>query len=109
MGPGPAGIVQAQQLILRLINVSVYIAFMILTVMLVYGGFLYLTSGGDTKELGKAHTTMTWALLGVLFLALAWLILRLIEAFTGVQVTIFCLGFPRPGDANIANFYNNCN
>ena len=89
----PAGIVQLQALVLRLINVSVGIAFIAVTVMLVFGGIKFITSGGDAKALGSAGQTITWALLGILFLVLAWLVLKLTEAFTGVKVTDFCVGF----------------
>ena len=94
MGPGPAGAVQLQELIQRIINLSVGLAFIVLLIMLVVSGIRFLTSGGESKGLNQASKTLTWALLGILFLVLAWLVLRLIEAFTGVPVTKFCLGFP---------------
>ena len=94
MGPGPAGLKQLQELITRVINLSVAIAFIALTVMAVYAGIKFLTSGGEPKSLESARSALTWALLGILFLAIAWLILKLIENFTGVSVTQFCLGFP---------------
>ncbi|KKR80781.1 MAG: hypothetical protein UU73_C0002G0098 [Candidatus Daviesbacteria bacterium GW2011_GWA1_41_61] len=88
------GILQLQKLLQQLIGMIVPLAFIALTVMLVWGGIKYITSGGDSKALSSANATVTWALLGILFLVIAWLVLRLIEAFTGVQVTQFCLGFP---------------
>ena len=91
--PGPAGIQQLQEMIVRVINLSVELAFITLTVMLVWSGIKFLTSGGDPKALQSAAQSMTWALLGILFLALAWLTLNLIEAFTGVPVTKFCISF----------------
>ncbi len=101
---GPAGVVQLQQLILRLINISVTLAFIILVIVLVYGGIRFLTSGGDTKSIQAGTQAITWGFLGIIFLVLAWIILKLIEAFTGVPLTSsFCLGFPgaQPG-------LNNC-
>ncbi|MDP3758411.1 MAG: hypothetical protein Q8Q86_01720 [Candidatus Daviesbacteria bacterium] len=92
--PGPAGVLQLQELIRRIINISVGLAFMIVAVMLVVAGIKYLVSGGESKMLGSAAGTVTWALLGVLFLALAWIILLLIQALTGVDVLNFCIGFP---------------
>ena len=53
------------------------------------GAFKYLTSGGEPKAVQQAHQTVTFALLGVVFMALAWLLLQLIHAFTGIDVTIF--------------------
>lgn len=93
MNPGPAGPQQLLELVQRLISLSVSLAFLVLTIMLFWGGLKYLTSGGEPKSLGQAAQTITWALLGILFLVLAWLILQLIENFTGVKVTQFCIGF----------------
>lgn len=92
--PGPAGVLQLQQLIVRVINLSVGLAFIALIVVLVYAGIRFLTSGGDPKVLTTQANTVTWALMGILFLALAWLILKLIAVFTGVDITNFCIGFP---------------
>ncbi len=94
LGPPPAGIVQLQELVRRFINISVSIAFLIIPIMLVIAGIKYLVSGGEAKAMGSAAGTVTWALLGALFLALAWIILKLIGALTGVDVTNFCFGFP---------------
>lgn len=94
MGPGPAGVLQIQELVTRIINLLTGFAFIALTVVLVWAGIRYLTSGGEPKQIQQASGTVTWALLGMLFLVLAWLILKLIEVFTGIPVTKFCIGFP---------------
>lgn len=96
MNPSPssvpaAGITQLQQLFLRILNLIIPTAFIILTIMLIIGGIRYLVSGGDSKAIQQATQTMTWALLGILFLALAWVVLLIIKAFTGVDVTTFNL------------------
>ncbi len=91
--PGPAGLEQLQQLIQRIINLSVGLAFIVLTLMLFYAGIRFIMSNGDPKNIQAASQTIIWAILGILFLALAWLILLLIETFTGVKVTQFCLKF----------------
>lgn len=94
MNPTPVpvpGLPQLQQLFLRLINLMVPLAFIVLTIMLIVGGVRYLVSGGDSKATQVAGQTITWALLGILFLALAWVVLLLIKAFTGVDVTNFNL------------------
>lgn len=93
LGPDPAGITQLQEIVQRLINVVVGLAFIVLTIVLVWAGIKFLTSTGDPKQIQQAYDVITWALIGMLLMALAWLILLLIEAFTGVKVTNFCLGF----------------
>jgi hypothetical protein len=114
--PNPAGVVELQRLVQRIINVSTGVAFIALTVMLATAGFKFLTSGGDSKAVQSAGQTLTWALLGILFLMLAWVFLKIIENFTGVPLTHFCIGFG-PGTNNdpklntpdrLANL-NNCN
>ncbi len=94
LGPNPAGVLQLQETLQRIINLGVGFAFIALTVYLIWGGIKYITSGGDPKKLGQAHQTMTWALLGILFLAIIWTVLILIENFTGVKITHICIGFP---------------
>jgi len=54
-------------------------------IMLLAGGYKYITSGGDPKKTAEAQGTLTWAVGGLVFIALAYLILRLIAAFTGVN------------------------
>ena len=89
------GITQVQQLMTRLINISVTIAFMSLTVWLVWSALkFFITSGGDPKALAHAWSSVTWAFMGIFFMVLAWLVLKLIFAVTGANVTQFCLGFP---------------
>jgi uncharacterized BrkB/YihY/UPF0761 family membrane protein len=90
----PAGAIQLTNLLSTLIGLLVPLAFIILVILLAYAGFKYITSGGDSKGLQSAHSTITWALLGILFLIVAWLIFLLIQAFTGVNVTKFCVGIP---------------
>lgn len=89
----PAGVVQLQALTERIISISVGLAFVALLIVLVYAAIRFLTSGGEAKTIQSASLTVTWALLGMLFLVIIWLILRLIEAFTGAPVTQFCIGF----------------
>lgn len=85
----PAGLVQIEGTFSKFVSISVGIAFVALLVMVVLAGFKYLTSAGEPKAVSSAHQTLTWALLGIFFLALAWLVLQLIHALTGVNVTFF--------------------
>lgn len=93
LGPGPAGVNDLQNLFARILNISVGFAFIALLVVLLFAGIKFLTSGGDTKAIQGASQTVTWGLLGMLFLVVAWLVLQLIHAFTGIDVTKFCLNF----------------
>lgn len=87
-----AGLEDIRKLVERLISVSVGGAFIAMFVLLVWAGIKYLTSGGEPKQIQAAHQIVTWALIGILFMAIAWLILQLIEVITGVKVTVFDIG-----------------
>lgn len=85
----PAGLQQIEDIFKNVVSSVVGLAFIVSLVMLVLAGIKYLTSGGEPKAIQAAHLTVTWALLGILFMAIAWLILQLIHNFTGIDVTIF--------------------
>ena len=89
MNPPPAGLQEIEAVFKNVITVVVGLGFMVLLVMLVWAGFKYLTSAGEPKAVQAAHQTVTWALLGIVFMAVAWIVLQLIYAFTGVNVTLF--------------------
>lgn len=72
----------AVSVILALAGIVVFIMFLI-------GGFKYLTSGGDPKALEGAKGTLTHAILGLIVLVFAFLILVIIQAVTGINVTQF--------------------
>jgi len=65
-----------------------------LFLMLIIGGFKYMTAGGEPPKIEAARKTLTYAILGIVFIALAFLILRFIGVFTGVDVTEFRISQP---------------
>ncbi len=71
------------------VNAILGFAGIVLFIMLILGGFSYISSGGDPKKVESARNTLTYAIGGVIFIALAYLILKFIEVFTGAPVTEF--------------------
>ena len=63
----------------------------ILFLMLLTGGFKYLTSGGDPKATEGAQKTLTYAIGGLVLLAGSYMILNIIKTFTGADVTNFVI------------------
>jgi len=57
--------------------------------MVIWSGIRLISSGADPKAYASAMATLMYALIGILLLSGAWLILVLIERFTGAQVTQF--------------------
>ncbi len=63
----------------------------VLFILLIVGGFRFITSGGDPKAVEGAKKTITSAIIGLIVILLSYLILVLIKAITGVDVTTFKL------------------
>jgi len=68
----------------NIISILIPVGGIILFIMLVVGGFSMMTSSGDPRRAEGAKNTITYAILGVVVLALAFLIIQIIAAFTGV-------------------------
>lgn len=70
----------------------VYFAGVVFLIMFIKGGFNYLTSGGDPKKTAKATSGITVAIIGIVGVIISFLIIKLIDTFTGVNVTEFKIG-----------------
>jgi hypothetical protein len=73
----------------NVVGVALALAGIVLFVMLLSGGFKYITAGGDPKGIEGAKKTLTYAIAGIVLVALAFLIIQFIESFTGATVTEF--------------------
>lgn len=73
----------------NLVNAIIALTGVALFIMLIVGGFHFLFSGGDTKQIETAQKTITYAVIGLIVIVCAYLILTAIYVFTGVDVRIF--------------------
>lgn len=81
----------------NLLQIALVLAGLVLFIMLVVGGFRYLTSGGDPKAKEAAQGTLTHAIAGLVILLLAFVILRFIAFITGVESILkFTIVQPSP-------------
>ena len=78
-----------EAIVANILNIIIGLAGVVLLLMLIGGGFGYITSGGDKEKAAKAKNTLTYAILGLVVILGAWLIIRLIEEFTGLNLHIF--------------------
>lgn len=76
-------------LIRLIIKYALGFAGIVLFILLVIGGFKFITSGGDPKAVEGAKKTLTSAIMGLVIILVAYLLLVLITAITGVDVTTF--------------------
>lgn len=58
-------------------------------IMIIYGGFRYITSGGDSGKVGNAKNTLIYALIGLIIVALAQLIVRVVISQANTSSSTF--------------------
>lgn len=86
----PAELSDIVGIIRNLIKLLAPAAAIALFIMLLYGGYQFLTSGGDPKATAQARNTLTYAMLGIILVVGVWLTLALIQAVTGARITVVC-------------------
>lgn len=88
----PAHLSDLETVFGNIVSIALGLAGIALFIMLIIGGFKYITSAGDPKRTEAASKTLTAAIGGLVLIALAYLILRFIGEFTGVDVENFRIG-----------------
>jgi len=78
----------------RIVSYALGFAGIVLFILLIVGGFKYITSGGDPKAVEGAKKTLTYAIGGLVVILVSYLILVLITNITGVDVTQFNIVLP---------------
>jgi len=69
---------KVNSLITTIINVFSVVVGIVAVIMIVYGGFRYITSGGDSNNTAAAKNTILYAIVGLVIVALAQFIVRFI-------------------------------
>lgn len=80
----PARIKDLEVIFRNILNIVVRFAGIAAFIMIIIGGFQYLTAGGDPKKAESAKNTLTYAILGLALLIIGWFILKFISEFTGL-------------------------
>lgn len=57
-------------------------------VMMIYGAYRYMLSGGQSKGIEQGRNTITWAVIGLILGLSAVFILRILASFTGVDTIL---------------------
>jgi len=66
------------RLIAQIVNILSIIVGVVAVIMMIYGGFRYITSGGDSGKVGDAKNTILYAIIGLIIVALAQFIVKFI-------------------------------
>jgi hypothetical protein len=60
----------------KVVNIFSIVVGVVAVIMIIYGGFRYITSGGDTGNVGNAKNTLIFAVVGLIIVALAQFIVH---------------------------------
>lgn len=76
--------IQALEIVFsNILTIATSLAGIAAFVVLVMGGFKWMTSGGDPKKMEAAKGSITYAFVGLACLILIWFVLLFISNFTG--------------------------
>ncbi|MCL4365689.1 hypothetical protein M1437_00490 [Patescibacteria group bacterium] len=81
----------------NIITVAFAIAVILVLVMLIWGAFEWISSGGDKESVAKARGRIINALIGLAVLAVAFALAKFAGQFTNIN--IFNLAVPTPNTA----------
>ncbi|MDP4127594.1 MAG: pilin [Bacillota bacterium] len=73
-----------QNIVFQFILPSVGVLF---TIMLLFGGILYITSAGDPQRVGNAKKTLTAAIIGLLIVTLSYTLIAIFANVLGGSVS----------------------
>ncbi len=65
-------------LLTKIINIMSILVGVVAVIMIIIGGFRYITSGGDTTKVAGAKNTILYGLIGLIIVALAQVIVRFV-------------------------------
>jgi hypothetical protein len=65
-------------IIATVINIFSFIVGVVSVIMIIIGGFRYITSGGDSNNVTAAKNTILYAIIGLVIVALAQIIVRFV-------------------------------
>lgn len=73
---------RVNNLITQIINIISVIVGIVAVIMIIWGGFKYITSGGDSGNVTGAKNTILYAIIGLIIVALAQFIVRFVLSKT---------------------------
>jgi TRAP-type C4-dicarboxylate transport system permease small subunit len=69
---------EINNLVASIINVFSWVVGVVAVIMVIYGGFEYVTSGGDSAKAAKGRTTILFALVGLVIVVLAQVLVKFV-------------------------------
>ena len=88
-GSTPCGWIELVDLVNAVVQYGIEIIAIAFVLVLLYVGFMYLTSGGDVSKVKKARDMLNKVMWGMIFTLCAWIIVYFILTSLGVDKTFY--------------------
>ena len=72
------GTQKIQDIVTLVVNIFSVIVGIVAVIMIIWGGFKYITSGGDSSNVSSAKNTIIYAIIGLVVVALAQFIVQFV-------------------------------
>lgn len=69
-----------------LYNIAIFFAFIIAFILIIWGGISLITSGGDPKAVEGGRKRITFAIVGLVLIIVAYFIVLIVQGLTQVKV-----------------------
>ena len=77
-GDPSEGTEKIQSIVTLIVNIFSVIVGIVAVIMIIYGGFKYITSGGDSGNITSAKNTIIYAIIGLVIVALAQFLVQFV-------------------------------
>lgn len=67
----------------QVMKIALEVAAMIGIIMILYSGFIYVTSFGEESKAETAKKTLLWSMIGTIVVSVAWVIVNLVDQALG--------------------------
>lgn len=81
--PDPTGSAGISKFLTNLVGLIYILAFIVLVLMLLWGGWDWMTSEGDKEKLDSAKKKLINAIIGIILFAVAFAFIQVLGQFTG--------------------------
>ena len=96
-----AGYANLGNFVTNVITIGFAVAILVVLVMLVWGAFEWITSGGDKDAVAKARNRIINALIGLAVLAIAFAMARVAAQFLGFDLANITVPTPNPSPSGL--------
>jgi len=95
-GPAKGGFKTIGDFISNVLTLAFAIGILVALIMLIWGAFEWITSGGDKESVGKARNRIINALIGLAVLAVAFALAKVAAVFLGFELGNLTVPTPNP-------------